>query len=156
MNTPFNDPTPERDPSLELSGTPELPADPESDERAKAALDAAVDRLLGRIAKEPQYPTQQKTLFVDLETKTTRYGYTPREVVETFLEGRGGNMFYLYNLLDPTVEGGPLVACRPDHLRQRLADRASFRRPRAATSRAGRPNRTSSWTATAATTSRRS
>lgn len=123
MNAPLDDssplpepspePAPLRDPSIDVSGSHEMPADPESDERSKAALDAAVERLLGRLASEPQYPTQQKTLFVDLETKTTRYGYTPREVVETFLEGRGGNMFYLYNLLDPTVEGGPLSPAVP-------------------------------------------
>jgi len=69
---------------------------------------SAFDRLFERLPREPQYPTQGKTLFVDLARRTTRFAYTPKHVVETFLEGRGGNMFYLYNLLDPTVEGGPL------------------------------------------------
>ncbi|MEK6608123.1 MAG: aldehyde ferredoxin oxidoreductase C-terminal domain-containing protein, partial [Myxococcota bacterium] len=63
-----------------------------------------MDRLLARMATEPQYPTQGATLLVDLERQEVRGGYTPREVVETFLEGRGANMFYLYNLLDPTLE----------------------------------------------------
>jgi len=64
--------------------------------------------LLARLPSEPQYPTQGATLFVDLERRETRRAYTPKEVALTFLAGRGGNMFYLYNLLDPTVEGGPL------------------------------------------------
>ena len=63
-----------------------------------------IDALLGRLADAPQYPTQGATLFVDLERQEIRRAYTPREVVETFLEGRGANMFYLYNLLDPTLE----------------------------------------------------
>ncbi len=71
-------------------------------------MPSAFDRLFDRLATEPQFPTQGKTLFVDLENRTTRARYTPRDVVETFLEGRGANMFYLKNLLDPTVEGGPL------------------------------------------------
>jgi aldehyde:ferredoxin oxidoreductase len=65
---------------------------------------ARVARLLERMADHPQYPTQGATLFVDLERQEVRGAHTPREVVETFLEGRGANMFYLYNLLDPTLE----------------------------------------------------
>ncbi len=68
----------------------------------------SVEHLIERLAREPQYPTQGATLFVDLEQRRVRRAYTPRHVVETFLEGRGGNMFYLYNLLDPTLEEGPL------------------------------------------------
>ncbi len=73
----------------------------------------AVDRLLSRLAREPQYPTQGATLFVDLERRDFRRAYTPRHVVETFLEGRGANMFYLYNLLDPTTPVGPLSPTVP-------------------------------------------
>ena len=72
-----------------------------------------VEALLGRMATEPQYPTQGATLFVDLEREEVRGGYTPVEVVKTFLSGRGGNMFYLYNLVDtslsPTDPETPLI-----------------------------------------------
>ncbi|RLB46055.1 MAG: aldehyde ferredoxin oxidoreductase, partial [Deltaproteobacteria bacterium] len=63
-----------------------------------------VEQLLERLPREPQYPTQGATLFVDLERQQTQSAYTPRPVVEAFLEGRGANMFYLYNLLDPQRE----------------------------------------------------
>ncbi len=63
-----------------------------------------VTRLLARLPTEPQYPTQGATLFVDLTERRVARAYTPRAVVETFLEGRGANMFYLWNLLDPTLE----------------------------------------------------
>jgi len=62
-----------------------------------------VDRLLARLATEPQFPTQGRTLFVDLERQAVREAYTPRSVVEAFLGGRGVNMFYLANLLDPSL-----------------------------------------------------
>lgn len=69
-----------------------------------SGMEERVERLLRRLAPAPQYPTQGATLFVDLGKRTVRRGYTPKEVVETFLEGRGGNMFYLWNLLDPSLE----------------------------------------------------
>jgi len=60
-----------------------------------------VDALLTRLADEPQFPTQGKTIFVDLAARRVcGEGYTPRAVVETFLEGRGANFFYLWNLMD--------------------------------------------------------
>src|SRR3990170_1846270 len=62
-----------------------------------------LDRLVARLAKEPQFPTQGRTLFVDLERQAVREAYTPRSVVEAFLGGRGVNMFYLANLLDPSL-----------------------------------------------------
>lgn len=74
---------------------------------------SAVSQLLPRLASAPQYPTQGATLFVDLEHGEIRRAFTPRHVVETFLEGRGANMFYLYNLLDPTLPGGPLAPEAP-------------------------------------------
>lgn len=67
-------------------------------------IDAAVRRLLDRLPKEPQYPTQGATLFVDLGRRVVQRAFTPREVVEMFLEGRGANMFYLWNLLDPALD----------------------------------------------------
>ena len=63
-----------------------------------------VDRLLSRLAKEPQFTTQGRTAFVDLERQEVRHAYTPRSVVEVFLGGRGVNMFYLANLLDPSLD----------------------------------------------------
>src|SRR5574342_966372 len=63
-----------------------------------------VDRLLQRLATEPQFKTQGRTLFVDLERREVREAYTPRRVVDCFRGGRGVNMFYLANLLDPSLE----------------------------------------------------
>lgn len=56
--------------------------------------------LLASMPKEPQYPSQGATLFVDLERQTVDRAYTPLAVVKQLLAGRGGNMFYLYRLLD--------------------------------------------------------
>jgi aldehyde:ferredoxin oxidoreductase len=70
---------------------------------ARARLECAVDRLLARMADRPRYPTQGATLFVDLAGRRVRRGFTPREVVEALLEGRGANMFYLFNLLDESL-----------------------------------------------------
>ncbi len=58
-----------------------------------------VERLLDRMHDTPRYPTQGAVLFVDLERRSHRRGYLPTDVVSTFLAGRGGNMFLLYNLL---------------------------------------------------------
>ena len=63
-----------------------------------------VDRLLGRLATERQFPSQGRTLFIDLERRTVRTAYAPRRLVDVFLGGRGLNMFYLANLLDPSLE----------------------------------------------------
>jgi aldehyde:ferredoxin oxidoreductase len=63
-----------------------------------------VDRLLDRLAREPQFPTQGRTLFIDLERREVRTAYAPRRVVDAFLGGRGVNMFYLANLLDPALD----------------------------------------------------
>jgi aldehyde:ferredoxin oxidoreductase len=62
-----------------------------------------VARLLAELPSEPQYPTQGRTLFIDLARRETRAAYTPRRIVETLLAGRGANMFYLYRLLDETL-----------------------------------------------------
>src|SRR2546422_7997934 len=63
-----------------------------------------VDHLLSRLEKEPQFPTQGRTLFVDLERRQTQSAYAPKRVVDCFLGGRGVNMFYLANLLDPSLD----------------------------------------------------
>ncbi len=62
-----------------------------------------VARLVTGIPKEPQYPTQGETVFVDLERREVTRGYTPIRVVRTLLAGRGANMFYLHRLLDESL-----------------------------------------------------
>jgi len=62
-----------------------------------------VARLVSELPKEPQYPAQGRTLFVDLETGEIESAYTPRRILETLLSGRGANMFYLYRLLDESL-----------------------------------------------------
>jgi aldehyde:ferredoxin oxidoreductase len=63
-----------------------------------------VDGLIERLSSEQQFPTQGQTLFVDLEHHEVRRAYIPRRVVETFLGGRGVNMFLLHNLLDSSLD----------------------------------------------------
>jgi len=63
-----------------------------------------VHRLLARLATNRQFPSQGRTLFVDLERREVRAAYASRRVVDCFLGGRGVNMFYLANLLDPSLE----------------------------------------------------
>jgi aldehyde:ferredoxin oxidoreductase len=58
-----------------------------------------VKRLLSRMHKTPQYPSQGAVLFVDLEQRSCQRGYMPLNAVQHFLAGRGGNMYLLYNLL---------------------------------------------------------
>ncbi|HEY5673438.1 MAG TPA: aldehyde ferredoxin oxidoreductase C-terminal domain-containing protein [Malonomonas sp.] len=58
-----------------------------------------VKQLLTRMHSEPQYPTQGAVLFVDLEQRSSLRSYLPQIAVESFLGGRGGNMYLLYNLL---------------------------------------------------------
>jgi len=59
-----------------------------------------VARLTDRMHDAPQYKSQGRTLFVDLERRESRSKYLPREVLARFLGGRGGNMYLLYNLLE--------------------------------------------------------
>src|SRR5258708_13223115 len=68
------------------------------------SIHARVDALLGRLASEPQFPTQGQTIFVDLEHQEVRRAYIPLRVVETLLGGPCVNMFLLHNLLDETLE----------------------------------------------------
>jgi aldehyde:ferredoxin oxidoreductase len=58
---------------------------------------------VSELPKEPQYPAQGRTLFVDVETRGVQSRYTPRRILETLLSGRGANMFYLYRLLDESL-----------------------------------------------------
>ena len=74
-------------------------------------IHARIDRLMRRLASEPQFPTQGQTIFVDLDRQEIRRAYIPRRVVETFLGGRGVNMYLLHNLFDPSLE--PLHADIP-------------------------------------------
>ena len=62
-----------------------------------------VARLTAELPQEPQYPTQGSTVFIDLECREIRRGYTPMRVVRTLLAGRGANMFYLHRLLDESL-----------------------------------------------------
>jgi aldehyde:ferredoxin oxidoreductase len=59
-----------------------------------------VAALVRELPTSPEYPTQGATLFIDLERREVTRAYTPLKVVRTLLTGRGGNMFYLYRLLD--------------------------------------------------------
>src|SRR5438132_207791 len=68
------------------------------------AIHARIDRLMRRLASEPQFPTQGQTIFVDLERRAVRRALMLRRVVETFLGGRGVNMSLLNTFLDPTLE----------------------------------------------------
>ena len=43
-------------------------------------------------------------MFVDLERREVRRGFTPLHVVRSLLAGRGANMFYLYRLLDESLQ----------------------------------------------------
>ncbi|HEY8133761.1 MAG TPA: aldehyde ferredoxin oxidoreductase C-terminal domain-containing protein [Thermoanaerobaculia bacterium] len=62
-----------------------------------------VDDLIERLTADRQFPTQGETLFVDLERREVRRAWIPRRAVETFLGGRGVNMFLLRNLLDSSL-----------------------------------------------------
>ena len=62
-----------------------------------------IARLIAELPQVPQYPTQGATVFVDLERREVQRGYTPLRVIRTVLAGRGANMFYLYRLLDETL-----------------------------------------------------
>ena len=63
-----------------------------------------VARLVAELPKDPQFPTQGATVFVDLERRDVLRAYTPRNVITTLLAGRGANMFYLHRLLDESLE----------------------------------------------------
>ncbi len=67
------------------------------------AIRDRVAKLVGELPQAPQYPSQGRTLFVDLAARTVQRGYTPEAVVEHFLGGRGSNMFYLFRLLDESL-----------------------------------------------------
>ncbi|HLB68590.1 MAG TPA: aldehyde ferredoxin oxidoreductase N-terminal domain-containing protein [Thermoplasmata archaeon] len=43
-------------------------------------------------------------MFIDLERREDREAYTPKHVIDVFLGGRGVNMFYFANLLDPSSD----------------------------------------------------
>jgi aldehyde:ferredoxin oxidoreductase len=68
------------------------------------AIRDRVAQLLAELPKEPQFPTQGATVFIDLERRQVDRGYTPLRVVTALLAGRGANMFYLHRLLDESLE----------------------------------------------------
>ncbi len=68
------------------------------------AIRDRVARLMAELPREPQFPTQGRTLFVDLARRQVQAAWTPRRVVEALLSGRGANMFYLYRLLDESLD----------------------------------------------------
>jgi aldehyde:ferredoxin oxidoreductase len=63
-----------------------------------------VARLVAELPREPQFPTQGATVFLDLGRREIQRGYTPLSVIRTFLSGRGANMFYLHRLLDESLD----------------------------------------------------
>lgn len=63
-----------------------------------------VESLLSRMGDAPCYATQGGVVFVDLAERRTRRGWLPPEAVDTFLGGRGGNMYLLYNLMDESLD----------------------------------------------------
>lgn len=67
-----------------------------------AGIRDRVAALIAGMPREPQYPTQGATLFVDLERQETSRAYTPLSVTRALLGGRGANMYYLFRLLDET------------------------------------------------------
>ena len=81
--------------------------------RGLEGIRGRVAALLERMPRAVQYPTQGRVLFVDLEAQAATTAYMPREAVQTFLAGRGGNMWLLYNLLDERLDaldpGVPLI-----------------------------------------------
>src|ERR1700720_151004 len=62
-----------------------------------------IRNLAERLSSERQFPTQGETIFVDLERREIQRTFIPRRVVETFLGGRGVNMYLLHNLRDPSL-----------------------------------------------------
>ncbi len=68
------------------------------------AIRDRVARLVAELPTSAQYPTQGATVFVDLARGQVQRAYTPLRIVEALLAGRGANMFYLYRLLDETLE----------------------------------------------------
>ena len=63
-----------------------------------------VAQLVAELPQAAQYPTQGATVFVDLERREVRRGFTPLHVVRSLLAGRGANMFYLHRLLDESLQ----------------------------------------------------
>jgi len=63
-----------------------------------------VDNLIARMHEKPQYHSQGAVLFVDLTQRSWRKAYLSKEVVFSFLGGRGTNMYLLYNLMGDNRE----------------------------------------------------
>ncbi len=63
-------------------------------------IENRVESLLQRFGDSPCYETQGETLFINLASRRVDRGRIPREAVNSFLGGRGTNMYLLYNLMD--------------------------------------------------------
>ena len=63
-----------------------------------------VARLVAELPREPQFPTQGATIFVDLGRRDVQRAFTPLPVIRTLLGGRGANMYYLHRLLDESLD----------------------------------------------------
>lgn len=63
-----------------------------------------VTTLLDRMRDAPWYETQGAVVFVDLAERRSRRAWLSPEAVDTFLGGRGGNMYLLYNLMDESLD----------------------------------------------------
>ncbi len=78
-----------------------------------STVEERVEKLVGRLSPEPRYDTQGAVLFVDLGGRAVRRAWLPLDVVNTFLGGRGANMYLLYNLMDESRDaldpGNPLI-----------------------------------------------
>ncbi len=64
------------------------------------SIEKRVESLLQRLADSPCYETQGESLFINLANRRVERRRLPREAVDTFLGGRGLNMYLLYNLMD--------------------------------------------------------
>ena len=63
-------------------------------------IESRVESLLQRFDESPCYDTQGETLFVNLASRQVDRRRLPLEAVDSFLGGRGLNMYLLYNLMD--------------------------------------------------------
>src|SRR5688500_3014579 len=68
------------------------------------AIRDRVAQLLSEMPKEPQFPTQGATVFIDLERRAVSRAHTPLRVAKALLAARGATVFYLYRLLDESLQ----------------------------------------------------
>ncbi|MCP4494873.1 MAG: aldehyde ferredoxin oxidoreductase [Gammaproteobacteria bacterium] len=66
------------------------------------SIEKRLESLLQRLSESPCYETQGESLFINLTSRSIERRRLPREAVDTFLGGRGLNMYLLHNLMDET------------------------------------------------------